>query len=76
MGVCCTKVQRYKGQPYDAGGVHGEPDKLGLVEVLRNFPCFDGVDGAHGDQDHAVDLEQNDVKTVKRGRSECCLGGR
>ena len=27
----------YEGQPHNAGGVHGEPDVLGLVEIGWNF---------------------------------------
>ena len=29
-----SKEDGYKGQPDDAGGVHGEPYVLGLVEVF------------------------------------------
>ena len=54
--VACAEVERYEGQPDDAGGVHREPDELGLVEVFRYFPCLDGVHGAHGDEHHVVHL--------------------
>ena len=54
--VCCTKVEGDEGEPDDAGGVHREPDKLRLIEVLGDLPGLDGVDCADGDEDHAVDL--------------------
>ena len=34
---------RKEGQPDDAGGVHGESDELGLVEVLRALPGLESV---------------------------------
>ena len=43
-------------EPDDAGRVHRETDELGLVEVLRNFPRLDRVVGAHCDQQHVVQL--------------------
>ena len=57
MRVCGAKVEGHEGQPDDAGGVHGEPDVLGLVEVLRHLPGLDGVNGAHCDQHHTVHLK-------------------
>ena len=45
----------YEGEPDDAGGVHGEADVLGLVEVGGDLPGLDGVDGAEEDEDHVVD---------------------
>ena len=56
MRVCCAKVEGDEGEPGDAGGVHREPDKLRLIEVLGDLPGLDGVDCADGDEDHAVDL--------------------
>ena len=62
MRVGRAEVERDEGEPDDAGGVHREPDELGLVKVLRHLPGLDGVEGAHRDQDHAVHL---------RGESGC-----
>lgn len=53
--VVCPKVNRNKSQPNDAGGVHGEPDVLGLVEVFGNFASFESVQSAEDDEDHVVD---------------------
>lgn len=50
----CNIENRLESQPDDACGVHGEPDELGLVEVLRAFACFEGVDGAKDDEDAVV----------------------
>lgn len=36
--------------PYDAGGVHGEPDELSLVEVLGEVAGLDGIHGTHDDE--------------------------
>ena len=58
MRVGRAEVERDEGEPDDAGGVHREPDELGLVEVLRHLPGLDGVEGAHRDQDHAVHLSR------------------
>jgi hypothetical protein len=33
-----SEVNRNEGQPDDARRVHGEPDELGLVEVLWDLP--------------------------------------
>ena len=55
--VAGAKVERHKGQPDDAGGVHREPDELGLVEVFRYFSRLDGVHRADGDQHHVVHLQ-------------------
>lgn len=48
--VIRAKVNRYKGQPDDTGGVHGEGNILGLVEIswnvaslLRNIVIFKTV---------------------------------
>lgn len=35
--VVGAKVNRHKGQPDDASGVHGEGDVLGLVEISWNI---------------------------------------
>lgn len=35
--IARSEVDGDKGQPNDAGRVHGEADELGLVEVLRNL---------------------------------------
>jgi len=43
-----------EGQPDDAGGVHGEADELGLVEVLWTFPGLEGIEGAEDDEDAVV----------------------
>ena len=53
--VVCPEENRYKSQPDYAGGVHGEPDILGFIEVWRNLPCLDRVDRAEEDEDHVVD---------------------
>ena len=57
MRVGGAEVEGDEGEPDDAGCVHREPDELGLVEVLRNLPGLDGVEGADRDQDHAVHLQ-------------------
>ena len=57
MGVCSSEVEGDEGQPYDAGGVHGEPDELRLIEVLRHLPGLDGVDCADRDENHVVHLQ-------------------
>ena len=54
--VAGAEVERDEGEPDDAGGVHGEPDELRLVEVLGNLPGLNGVDCAHCDENHAVNL--------------------
>ena len=35
--VSCPEVDRYKGQPDNASGIHCKSDKLGLVKVLWNL---------------------------------------
>ena len=65
MRVCCSEVKGHKGQPDDAGGVHGETNVLCLIEVLRNFSCFDGVNCANSDQDHAVHLDTDELLNIK-----------
>ena len=44
------EVDGDESQPYDAGGVHGEGDILGLVEVLWDFARLEGVDSAENDE--------------------------
>ena len=56
MRVGGAEVEGDEGEPDDAGGVHREPDELGLVEVLRHLPGLDSVEGADRDQNHAVHL--------------------
>lgn len=43
-----------KREPDDAGGVHGEPDELGLVEIFRALSRLECVDGAEDDEDAVV----------------------
>lgn len=50
MLACCYPVvagcdveDGEKRQPNDAGGVHGESDKLGLIEILRALPGLEGI---------------------------------
>lgn len=44
------EVDRNERYPDDAVGVHGEADELGLVEVFRDVPCFNGVQGTEKHQ--------------------------
>ena len=53
--VVGAEVYGYEGQPDDAGGVHGEADVLGLVEVLRYLARLERVESAHEDEEHVVD---------------------
>ena len=57
VGVRCPKVEGDESQPDDAGGVHGEADILGFIEVLWHLSRFDGVNCADCDEDHAVHLD-------------------
>lgn len=45
---------RLESQPDDAGGVHGEPDELGLVKVLGAFAGLEGIDRAEDNEDAVV----------------------
>lgn len=45
---------RQKCEPDDAGGVHGEPNELGLVEVFRALSRLESVDSAEDDEDAVV----------------------
>jgi len=55
-----AEVNGNKGEPDDAGGVHGETDVFGLVEILGNFARLDGVHRADDDQQHVVDERQQE----------------
>ena len=46
----------YEGKPHNAGGVHGEPNVLGLVEVWWNLPGLDCIHSAEQNQYHVVYL--------------------
>ena len=71
MRVGRAEVERDEGEPDDAGGVHCEPDKLRLVEVLGDLPGLDGVNCADGDEDHAVDL-RSFQKSLEFPRNKYC----
>ncbi len=43
-----------KGQPDDTGGVHGEANELGFVEILWTLPGLEGIEGAEDDEDAVV----------------------
>ena len=58
--MICSKEDGNESQPDDARGVHGEPNVLGLVEVLGNLPGLEGVDGAQDDEDHVVHQRHDD----------------
>jgi len=59
-----AEVQDDEGDPDDAGGVHGEADELGLVEVLRQIARLERVQRAHGDQQQ-VETERNEHSPVR-----------
>lgn len=61
--VISSEVDGDKGEPYDARGVHGEADVLGLVKVLRDFARFECVEGAEDDEEHVVE-EGHDERQV------------
>jgi len=52
--VVGAEVDGDKGEPDDAGAVHGEADVLGLVEVLGDLARLEGVQGAQQDEEHVV----------------------
>ena len=52
--VVGAKVDGHEGQPDDAGGVHGEGDVLGLVEVSRHVARLEGVVRAAEDEQAVV----------------------
>ena len=62
--VSGSEVDWDECQPDDAGGVHGEADELGLVEVLRDLSGLDGVVGADANQQHVVDLRHQETGVV------------
>ena len=51
LGTIAVEVDQHKGNPDHTGCVHGEADKLGLVEVLGQVASLDGVDGTHCDEE-------------------------
>jgi len=53
-----AEVDGYERQPDDARRIHGEPNVLRFVEILRNLPRLDRIHGAHDDQQHVVDERQ------------------
>lgn len=55
-----AEVDRHKGQPNDAGRVHGEADELRLVEVLRNLARSHREQRAEEDQQHVVRLREQE----------------
>ena len=56
------EVYRDEGEPDDARRIHGEGYVLGLVEVRRDVPRLEGVDGTEGDEDHIVEQRQRHSK--------------
>lgn len=50
-----TKEHGDKCEPYHNCGVHSKADKLGLVEIFRDFPSFHCIDCASCDKNHIVD---------------------
>ena len=52
--VVAAEVDWHEGQPDDAGGIHGEGDVLGLVEVGRHVARLEGVEGAAEDEQAVV----------------------
>ena len=57
--VLAAEVDGEEAQPDDARRVHGEPDELGLVEVLGQVPRLDGVQRAHEDEEE-VEAQRHD----------------
>lgn len=51
----CDIENGEKCQPDYTGGVHGESNKLGLVEVLRALPGLEGIPGGN----HTSDLDSH-----------------
>ena len=41
--VVGAKEDGDEGKPDDAGGIHGESNVFRFVEILRDFPRFEGV---------------------------------
>lgn len=59
------KVNGNESDPNHASGVHGEPNKLGFIEVLRDVTSFEGVERAESDEEE-VEGERHD-DTLRRG---------
>ena len=57
--MVCSKEDGDECQPDNASRVHCEPNVLCLIEVGRNLPGLDSVDGAEEDEDHVVDQGQD-----------------
>lgn len=60
-----TAVNWYEGQPDNAGGIHGETDPFGFIEILRDIPGFVCVNGTKNQQDHVVQESQRDRNPVQ-----------
>lgn len=52
--VIRSKVDGDESEPHDAGGVHGESNVFGFVEIFRYFTRFEGVKGAQDNEQHVV----------------------
>lgn len=50
LGIA-SEIDRNKSDPNDARGVHGESDKFGFVEVLRNVSRLQSVQSAQDDEE-------------------------
>ena len=50
----CSEVDGDERQPDDTRGVHGKRDILGFVEILRDLPRLESVDGTEEDEHHIV----------------------
>ncbi len=57
--VVSSKIDGDKGEPDDAGAVHGETDIFGLVEIFGYFPRFEGVKGAEDNEQHVVEEREH-----------------
>lgn len=62
--VVAAKVDRHKCEPDYAGGVHGEGDVLGFVEVGGNVAGFEGVVGAAHDEQTVVSQRSHNTKVA------------
>lgn len=52
--VVAPKVNGHKSQPNDAGGVHGEGDIFGLIEVGGHIAGLEGIVGTAHDEESIV----------------------
>ncbi len=52
--VVGAEVNGHKGQPDDAGGVHGEGDVLCFIKIGWNIARLEGVEGAAHDEKAVV----------------------